>query len=110
MARRNKRASMREGPLSDLFRSTGADAPEDPPEAPRGPRYGREDPAEARKAEAEAAPVDPPPPAAGVFSDQEPEPEPEPRRAPAPAREAPYVRREEPAASKPQVDPRREEP
>ena len=44
MARRNKRASMREGPLSDLFRSTTDEAPADPPEAPR---YGREDPAEA---------------------------------------------------------------
>jgi cell division protein FtsZ len=47
MARRNKRASMREGPLSDLFRSTSEDAPADPPEAPR---YGRQDPAEAKKA------------------------------------------------------------
>ncbi len=47
MARRNKRASMREGPLSDLFRSTAEDAPADPPEAPR---YGRQDPAEAKKA------------------------------------------------------------
>jgi cell division protein FtsZ len=47
MARRNKRASMREGPLSDLFRSTADDAPVDPPEAPR---YGRQDPAEAKKA------------------------------------------------------------
>ena len=46
MARRNKRASMREGPLSDLFKSTSDDAPVDPPEAPR---YGREDPAEAKK-------------------------------------------------------------
>jgi len=45
MARRNKRASMREGPLSDLFKSTSEDAPVDPPEAPR---YGREDPAEAK--------------------------------------------------------------
>ena len=51
MARRNKRASMREGPLSDLFRSTADDAPADPPEAPR---YGREDPAEAKKAADEA--------------------------------------------------------
>ena len=34
MARR-KRASMREGPLADLFRSTSDDAPADPPEAPR---------------------------------------------------------------------------
>ena len=55
MARR-KRASMREGPLADLFRSTADDAPADPPELesppreskPEGdePRYGREDPAE----------------------------------------------------------------
>ena len=35
MARR-KRASMREGPLADLFRSTVE--PDDPPEAPRAPR------------------------------------------------------------------------
>ena len=42
MARRNKRASMREGPLSDLFRGTGADAPEDPPEAP-APREHEDD-------------------------------------------------------------------
>jgi cell division protein FtsZ len=67
MARRNKRASMREGPLSDLFRSTAEDAPADPPEAPR---YGRQDPAEAKKAQDEGAeaagPVDagdPPSPA-----------------------------------------------
>ncbi|HET6997383.1 MAG TPA: cell division protein FtsZ [Solirubrobacterales bacterium] len=49
---RRKRASMREGPLSDLFRSTADDTPADPPEAPR---YGREDPAEAKKAEDEGA-------------------------------------------------------
>ncbi|HEV2726668.1 MAG TPA: cell division protein FtsZ [Solirubrobacterales bacterium] len=54
MARRNKRASMREGPLSDLFRSTADDAPMDPPEAPR---YGRQDPAEAKKAEEETVPA-----------------------------------------------------
>jgi cell division protein FtsZ len=58
---------MREGPLSDLFRSTSEDAPIDPPEAPR---YGRQDPADAKKAKDEgvqdAGPVaagDPPPPA-----------------------------------------------
>jgi cell division protein FtsZ len=79
MARRNKRASMREGPLADLFRSTSDDAPQDPPEAPR---YGRDDPAEARKAEQEPLPVEEPraeeplPPA--------PEPEPEPELEPAP--------------------------
>jgi cell division protein FtsZ len=67
MARRDKRASMREGPLSDLFRSTTEDAPVDPPEAPR---YGRQDPAEAKKDQDEgdrpAGPVDagdPPSPA-----------------------------------------------
>ena len=52
MARRDKRASMREGPLSDLFRSTSEDAPVDPPEAPR---YGRQDPAEAKREQDEDA-------------------------------------------------------
>jgi len=61
MARRNKRASMREGPLSDLFRSTSEDAPIDPPEAPR---YGRQDPAEAKKQEQEQLEVQPTPPPA----------------------------------------------
>jgi len=41
---------MREGPLSDLFRSTTEDAPVDPPEAPR---YGRQDPAEAKREQQE---------------------------------------------------------
>ncbi len=40
MARR-KRASMREGPLADLFRSTVD--PEDPPEAPERPDRQTED-------------------------------------------------------------------
>ncbi len=65
MARRNKRASMREGPLSDLFRSTSEDAPVDPPEAPR---YGRQDPAEAKKAQDEDATP------AGPVSDTSPAP------------------------------------
>jgi cell division protein FtsZ len=67
MARRDKRASMREGPLSDLFRSTTEDAPMDPPEAPR---YGRKDPAEVKREQDEAdrpagpaAAGDPPSPA-----------------------------------------------
>ncbi len=82
MARRNKRASMREGPLADLFRSTSDDAPVDPPEAPR---YGRLDPAEAKKAEEEAPPVEEPraeEPPAPVESQPELEPEPEPEPAP----------------------------
>ncbi len=40
MARRPKRASMREGPLADLFRST--EAPDDPPEPPARPKPRRE--------------------------------------------------------------------
>jgi cell division protein FtsZ len=55
MARR-KRASMREGPLADLFRSTSEDAPVDPPEAPR---YGREDPAEKQRQDEGAQPTGP---------------------------------------------------
>src|ERR1700710_1839772 len=80
MARRNKRASMREGPLADLFRSTGADAPADPPEAP-GTFFDQEE-AEAQRA---------------------PEP-------PSPAREEPVVSHEEPAAREPRPDPGREAP
>ncbi len=49
MARRNKRASMREGPLADLFRSTSEDSPEEP-------RYGREDPVEKQHHEGESEP------------------------------------------------------
>ncbi|HEX8050619.1 MAG TPA: cell division protein FtsZ [Solirubrobacterales bacterium] len=78
MTRRNKRASMREGPLSDLFRSTSDDAPMDPPEAPR---YGRQDPAEAKKAQDEPAepadtvsPAAPEAPSADVPLQQEEEP------------------------------------
>jgi cell division protein FtsZ len=140
MARRNKRASMREGPLADLFRSTGADSPADPPEAPRpgaSPRYGRDDPAEARKAETEAAPVEPAAP--GTFFDQDqeldrepaprppapparreprPEPprepvarEPEPPREPAPEpSSAPVAREPEPPAPEPAPEPRTEDP
>jgi cell division protein FtsZ len=108
MARRNKRASMREGPLSDLFRATAEDAPADPPEAPR---YGRQDPAEAKKAEAEAAaeqqeslPVEVPvaeepaasapphPPAPEPEYEAEPEPEPAPFVNQGPAAETPPER------------------
>jgi cell division protein FtsZ len=56
---------MREGPLSDLFRSTSEDAPMDPPEAPR---YGRQDPAEAQKQE---QPPETPPPAPEPVAEEE---------------------------------------
>jgi len=122
MARRNKRASMREGPLSDLFRSTAEDAPADPPEAPR---YGRQDPAEAKKAEAEqeALPVEEPVAAEPAPPAREPEPEPAPFVNQEPAAETPperlkrvfseepkprYERPEEPSVSNPRYG--REEP
>ena len=49
---RPKRASMREGPLADLFRST--EAPEDPPEPPEHPKTRKRDRAESAKARAAA--------------------------------------------------------
>ncbi len=52
MARRPKRASMREGPLADLFRST--EAPEDPPEPPSRPEPRRREPEPEVEAEAGA--------------------------------------------------------
>jgi cell division protein FtsZ len=85
MARRNKRASMREGPLSDLFRSTAEDAPADPPEAPR---YGRQDPAEAKKAQDEepqaAGPVAGDDSSSSQAAGEEPSPTPPAAEAPAP--------------------------
>jgi cell division protein FtsZ len=68
---------MREGPLADLFRSTAEDAPADPPELDE-PRYGREDPAEARKADEVAAPPVEQPQAEAPAA---PEPTPEPESA-----------------------------
>jgi cell division protein FtsZ len=131
MARRNKRASMREGPLSDLLRATAEDAPTDPPEAPR---YGRQDPAEAKKAEAaaeqqESLPVEEPvaeepaAPAPPPAPEPEPEPEPAPFVNQGPVAETPperlkrvfseepkprYERHEEPSVSNPRYG--REEP
>jgi cell division protein FtsZ len=96
MARRNKRASMREGPLADLFRSTVDDAPVDPPELD-GPRYGRQDPAEAKKASEDARPLD-----------ETPEPAPE-RQPELPAREPEPVA-EESRRREPEPEPAREDP
>ncbi len=62
---RPKRASMREGPLADLFRST--EAPDDPPEPPARPEPRRRDP------EPERAPAPPPPSSSTTeqFRDEE---------------------------------------
>jgi cell division protein FtsZ len=90
---RRKRASMREGPLADLFRSTSDDAPADPPELDvEAPRYGREDPAEAKKAEESAAPLPEP-----VAAEPEPAAAPEPA-APEPGTEPPAPVAEESSA------------
>jgi cell division protein FtsZ len=74
MSRRDKRASMREGPLSDLFRSTSEDRSEEPPRAE--PPAGEETPPERLKR---------------VFSD-----EPRQRREIEPVVETPRYGREEP--------------
>ncbi len=111
---RRKRASMREGPLADLFRSTSEEVPADPPEAPEfgesareEPRYGREDPVEAQRASEPEAPsptpvapessVEPPPERLKrVFSE-----EPKPRREDSVIVNTPRYGREEPAYEPP---------
>jgi cell division protein FtsZ len=121
---RRKRASMREGPLADLFRSTSDDVPTDPPEAPSPgesasepqprdePRYGREDPIEAQGA---PPPVEPEPPAAPPAADRASSPvespperlkrvfsgDPSQRREIEPIVETPRYGREEPAYAPP---------
>ena len=56
---RRKRASMREGPLADLFRSTSGDAPVDPPEAPDPSAAGPGAPDEAPAHQPESPPATP---------------------------------------------------
>lgn len=88
MARR-KRASMREGPLADLFRSTVDDAPADPPEAPELGGPSRREPL-ARGEEVAPPPDQEATPAAEeprAERDEAPAPAPEPEAAPSdPAR------------------------
>ncbi len=61
---RRKRASMREGPLADLFRSTSDDPPADPPEASGGSTAGPdEDAGGALRAKPSSTPSTPSPPA-----------------------------------------------
>src|SRR6476619_1895436 len=124
MARR-KRASMREGPLADLFRSTIDDPPADPPEAPQPgerrteperepseapaqppegaeyePRFGREDPAEKRRHEheEELTAETPSPPAPSPSPDPQPAPpDPEPPE-PEPEPAPPQISADDPLA------------
>jgi cell division protein FtsZ len=77
---RRKRASMREGPLADLFRSTADDAPADPPEGPDVPTAGPAaagDPPPPAVAEASSGAVPPATPPAADTSEQHPESPPE---------------------------------
>ena len=85
MARR-KRASMREGPLADLFRSTAPPEPEDPPEAPAPPPRPRQDETRVMRSERPAA-----------------EPDPEPQAAPEPPESAFYDHEEPPAEAPPRA-------
>lgn len=98
MARRSKRASMREGPLADLFRSTES-APDDPPEAPEPPPRREEAEAEARLPAPEPTPE---PPA------REPEPTPTPSETsaapPAPEPDLEPVAETEPSTARPAKD------
>jgi cell division protein FtsZ len=79
---RRKRASMREGPLADLFRSTIDDPPADPPEAPvpgRDREQGREQekPAAAERAAEPVEPAIPPEPErVHAYRAEEPAPPP----------------------------------
>jgi cell division protein FtsZ len=71
---------MREGPLADLFRSTAEDPPVNPPEMDT-PRYGREDPAEAKKAAEDPRPIEATPerePEREPVAEEPPAAEPEP--------------------------------
>jgi cell division protein FtsZ len=71
---RRKRASMREGPLSELFRSTSEDPPADPPEGPGDQPAGpvaAGDPPAPPVAKASSGPVPPTAPPAGDASEAE---------------------------------------
>ncbi len=89
---RRKRASMREGPLSDLFRSTSEDAPADPPEAPEestaGPVAGGSPPAHPPEGQ-------PPTPPAGEGSEAEGSTESAPERLKRVFEEEPLPRAEQ---------------
>jgi cell division protein FtsZ len=76
--RRKDRASMREGPLADLFRSTVDDAPADPPEAPDLKKPSREDPVAETPPVPTPDPAPPPTPDPPTPQPGPPEPDPSP--------------------------------
>jgi len=97
---RRKRASMREGPLSELFRSTSEDAPLDPPEGP-GPQpagpVGAGDPPPPPVAKASSGEVRPEPPPAGEAPKTEGSTESAPERLKRVFEEEPVPRAEQPS-------------
>ena len=117
---RRKRASMREGPLADLFRSTVDDPPVDPPEAPKPgegraadssreasspepstssqPRYGREDPVGPGSETPQPGPPTPSPDPAPSPQPGPPTPQPEPP-SPEPDPPPPQMRERDPEVS-----------
>jgi cell division protein FtsZ len=121
---RRKRASMREGPLADLFRSTVDDPPADPPEAPRpgekrserteAEQSGHHPAAPGREAE-EAAGIDseptgprfgreePVPPRVETPQPPAPSPDPAPSPQPAPPTPQPEPPSPEPEPPAPQM-------
>jgi cell division protein FtsZ len=108
---RRKRASMREGPLADLFRSTVDDPPADPPEAPRPGERQSTDPEQAESdrgtpgREAEDVPRPDSAPAKPRYGREEPVPRaetpqpptPSPDPAPSPQPEPPTPQPEPPS-------------
>ena len=78
MGRRKDRASMREGPLADLFRSTVDDAPADPPEAPE-PGGARSETPQPPAPSPDPAPPPQPDPPTPQPGPPEPDPSPPPQ-------------------------------
>ena len=115
MSRRNKRASMREGPLSDLFRSTDDEGPktdEGQADQPAGP-VGAGDPPPPAVAKASSGEVPPTPPPAGDASgpyDQEPESSSGEEHAETPPERLKRVFSEEPAYARREIEPIVESP
>ena len=108
MSRRNKRASMREGPLSDLFRSTD----EGQADQPAGP-VGAGDPPPPAVAKASSGEVPPTPPPAGDASgpyDQEPESSSGEEHSETPPERLKRVFSEEPAYARREIEPIVESP
>src|SRR5436309_13826234 len=80
MARR-KRASMREGPLADLFRSTASREPDEQAESPESPESARESEREETRELGGREAAAPPPAHEERISEPEPPPDPERVRA-----------------------------